>query len=436
MRATPMPTASSRWSASKRAVAALALCAAAVAQAQDGAPVIREIVFVGNDVTQPVTMLREMSVKVGDPADAGEIERSRQGVQDLGLFRSVNARQEPMEGGVRLVITVKEKYYILPLPRADTSSDGGYGYGAQLRWSNVWGLNHTFNPYFERRQPSEGSADPEKRGIQTRGQLRYSAPFVFDSPYSASFAAGYFKTPYLQPFRYDSTNTFVSFGLSRKLSGGHGSQGWTGSTALTWDNESNSGAPAPPLVEEEKGHAVSLGLGVRYRDLHFNVYSDEGMAFSFGVTSATDAVLSDYDFTTWGVGYSRYLPIGKTPHQNLNLLFEVAGRHDGADGGDVFAVGGTETIRGFEPETAKGDAYYAASIEYLRPVFRNSIRALFVIDAANAFPEPGDAHLDKVYVSAGLGVRVRFQAFVALDLEIGMAWPLNGGGPRLFATRV
>ncbi len=443
-RATPMPTASSRLSAPerwRRAALALAMCAAADLQAQqapDAAspPVIREIVFRGNEITQPRTMLREMSVHVGDPAAPREIERSRQGVQDLGLFRSVDAEIEPMEGGVRLVIKVKEKHYILPLPRADASSDGGYAYGAQMRWDNVWGLNHTFTPYFEKRQPSEGDNDPETRGLMTRTQLRYFAPFVYDQ-YSVSFGAGYFKTPYLTPLRYEQEATFVSLALQRKISGGHNSQGWTAATALTWNEEVHSGpdAPTDPL-EAAKGHALALGAGISYRDLHFNPYSDEGVVWGVDAASAAEGIASDYAVTSYGGAYYRYLSVGKTPHQNLNLQFEARARHDGIYGGDFYPIGGVETARGFEPETAKGDAFYAASVEYLRPVWRRSIRMLFVLDAANAFAAPQDANLDKVYVSAGVGVRVRFQAFVAFEVELGMAWPLNGGPPRVFASKV
>ena len=105
-----MRTASSRLNGSRlaRLARVLALCAAAVASAhaEPAPPVIREIEFRGNETTRPVTMLREMSLHVGDPADAREIERSRQGVQDLGLFRSVDADLEPGEGGVRLVVKV------------------------------------------------------------------------------------------------------------------------------------------------------------------------------------------------------------------------------------------------------------------------------------------------------------------------------------------
>jgi outer membrane protein assembly factor BamA len=431
-----MPTVSSPWSASRRALAAALLCAAAGVQAQ--VPVVREIAFRGNEVTQPVVMLREMSVRVGDPADPAAIERSRQGVQDLGLFRSVHADLEPVEGGVRLVIKVKEKLFILPFPRADATSDGGYGYGVQMTWNNVWGLNHTFRPFFERRQPSEGDADPETRGILTRSQLRYSAPFVWGK-FGIDASAGYIETPYLTPLKYEETATFLSLALARKFSDGQTSQGWTAYTGLTWANEDHSGPQVPTNPDElALGHALALGVGAAYRNLHFNVYSDEGVSYGFGVQSATKDVASEYDFTTWGAYYYRYFAVGDTPHQNLNLQFDVQARHDGRYGGDFYSVGGTSTARGFEPETAKGDAFYAASIEYLRPVFRNSIRLLAVVDATNAFVTPADAHLDKVYVSAGIGVRVRIQAFVALDLELGIAWPLggDGDGARVFASKV
>jgi outer membrane protein assembly factor BamA len=435
-----MPTASSRSNgfSRRRLALALALClggAQAQVQAQS-APPVQEIAFRGNEVTQPVTMLREMALRVGDAAEPEAVEASRQAVQDLGLFRWVHADLEPVAGGVRLVISVKEKYYILPFPRADATSDGGYGYGLQLTWNNVWGLNHTFRPYFERRQPSEGDADPETRGILTRAQLRYSAPFVYGK-FGVDAAMGYNKTPYLTPLEYEQLTTFVSVALTRKLSEGRSSQGWTGYTGLVLNDESHSGPQAPTDPDTvERGQALSLSLGAVFRDLRYNVYSDEGTLWGFGVQSATKDVASDYDVTLWSAHYSRYLYPGDAPHQNLNFTFIAQARHDGRYGGDAYAIGGTETVRGQEPETVKGDAYYAVSVEYLRPVFRNSIRVLAVVDAGNAFLEPADANLDKAYASAGLGVRLRIQAFVDLDLELGMAWPLDGGGPRLFASKL
>lgn len=415
--------------------AVLLVLAPVAALAQEAVPVIREIAFEGNKVTKPKVMLREMVVKVGDPANEQAIERSRQGVQDLGLFRTVVVRQEPVEGGVRLVFKVKEKHYILPLPRADANSDGGYGYGAQLRWNNLWGLNHTLNPYFERRQPSEGSGDEEERGVQVRTELRYHAPFVFDSRYSLGFGYGYFDTPFIKPLVYDENLQFAQLGIAYKLSDLPGSQGWTLGGGLRWRRQKVEG-PDSQFVTDE-GRATFLSAGAAYQDLHFNIYSDEGVVFSAYADSARRGVLADYHATQWQFSAAHYRRVGDTPHQTVHFIGLVGARHGGPAGAqEAFSLGGASTLRGFEPESAEGDFVYRVSVEFLRPVIRKSIRLLAVIDAGNAFATPGDANLDRVLVSAGLGVRVRFQAFVNLDLELGVAWPLNGGDMRVFASKV
>lgn len=428
----------------RRTAAMLAMCAtlaagaaaaAEVAPQSEAAPVILDIAFEGNEVTQPKVMLREMVVAVGDRATPEAIERSRQGVQDLGLFRTVFVRTEPVEGGVRLVFVVKEKFYVLPLPRLDASSDGGYAYGVQLRWSNVGGLNHTLNPFFEIRQPSEGDADPEKRGEQKRAALRYRAPYVFDTPWALGLNVEYANTPYLEPLMYEERVRVVAAGLSRKVSDGPGSQGWFAGGGIHWRSLSLEGPDAAAVREE--GKAISASAGVSYRDLHFNVYSEQGLEFSTGIESAGRDWGSDYQFTTLHASGGRYWAVGETPHQSLHLLADVSARHGGPPGGQpAYSLGGAGSLRGFEPETLKGDLAYLVSVEYLRPVFRRSIRLLAVVDAGYAFPRPGDLDFERVLVSAGIGVRVRFTAFVSLEFELGVAWPLNGGGARVFATKV
>ena len=55
----------------------------------DPKKIIKEIRFEGNKRTRPSVMLQEMRVQVGDVADPRQIERSRQAIQDLSLFKSV-----------------------------------------------------------------------------------------------------------------------------------------------------------------------------------------------------------------------------------------------------------------------------------------------------------------------------------------------------------
>ena len=420
-------------------LAAMAAMTAQPLRAQDAFPVIREISFTGNESTQPKVMLREMFIKPEDPADPEKIERSRQGIQDLGLFRWVRVEQQPVVDGVRLVFSVKEKYYLLPLPSASVNSDRGYSYGFRVRWYNAWGLNHNFVSYYQRRQPAQGTADPVKLGVQTRYEFRYVAPFVADSPYSVNMEAGHLLTPYLAPLVYDDRADFGSIGLSRRLSTQPGTQGWEVRADLNWTRERATGPGAPV----DQGRATFPTAGVDFRDLRYNLYSDEGVAYGVSVGSASRAVLSDYAFTSWSAHYARYVHIGETPHQSLDFIANTASRHGGPPGsGPAYGLGGVDNLRGFEPDTVKGESFYLVTAEYLRPVFRDSIRALVVIDAGsmvdagNGTGLPGDVNIGKVLVSAGVGVRIRFQAFVNLDLEVGVAWPLNGGPQRIFASKV
>lgn len=420
----------------RRVVVLLATCLLAAPASAEPVAVIQEIAFEGNKVTQPVTMLREMPLTVGDPADAGAIERSRQGVQDLGLFREVSVRQEPVEGGVRLVFKVKEKFYILPLPRADVSSDGGYAYGVQVRWSNLWGLNHSTTPFFERRQSSEGAGDPEIRGVQNRARLNYVAPYALGTRYTVAFSVAYYKIPYLEPLVYDQVEKSVGISIGRKLTNDPGSQGWHASVGLSRRQQDLTG-PDAAFVRSE-GRAIAVSGGLSYRDLRFNIYSDEGSTSEFQLETFGRDYGSDYHSTIWNLDQAWYLKLGDTPHQTFHVIGTLGARHGGSPGAqEYFSLGGVQTLRGYEPEIAQGDAVYLLRMEFLRPVFRKSIRALVSVDAGNAFERPRDANFGKVLVSAGFGVRFRIQAVVNLDVDIGVAWPLSGGGGmRFFAGRV
>ncbi|MBL8274255.1 MAG: hypothetical protein JNJ74_10605, partial [Xanthomonadales bacterium] len=128
----------------------------------------------GNDTTREPVILREMDLAPGDEADAAAIERNRQSILDLGLFREVAIATEPGASGVVLVVTVREKRYLLAYPRLDYNSDEDFSYGAQLRWSNVGGRNHRLDAYFEK------GDFPNDRDRSSNEEVRiaYRAPYI------------------------------------------------------------------------------------------------------------------------------------------------------------------------------------------------------------------------------------------------------------------
>ncbi len=420
----------------KTAAAAIAfvVCAAVTssASAQDPYPVIREIVFAGNDITQPKVMLREMSVGIGDPADPVRIERSRQGIQDLGLFKSVSVEQTPVDDGLRLTFTVEEKWYILPIPRLSTNSDGKDSYGLSLRWFNIAGLNHTLRGTW-------ANSDERKanKGRRTRYALDYGIPFVFDSPYNLGFGVGYSSTPIIASPDYVETFDTAAVGVSRTFSTEAASQGWTVGGNLGWSNQDthgDAGTPAP------YGRATSAGLFAGYRDIRFKIFSEEGTAYSARLSGTVEELASDYSFSLLTAAYSHLRPLGATPHQNLNLYFNAGSYNGGPTGvrtdGGAFSLGGASSLRGYPSDFFQGDAYYYLAAEYLRPVGWDWLRAVVIAEAGNVFGDAHDFSLNRVNASVGLGLRLRFISLVNFELEAGVAWPLDGAAARFFASNV
>jgi outer membrane protein assembly factor BamA len=417
-----------------RAAVLLALwLLAGAAGAQDAAPPIRSIAFEGNDVTQPQTMLREMVVGVGDPADPARVERSRQGIQDLGLFRKVDVRQEPVDGGVALTFVVEEKWYILPIPRADANSEGENAYGASLRWFNLFGLNHTLRGNWTRRDEQKVN-----KGTTTSYSMSYSMPFLHGSPWGAGFSVGHVVSPTTDPVygEYDETTDNVGIALTRSFATGPASQGWSTALSLGWTNQKTQGPTAPP----PSGHATMLGLEANYRDVRNNLYSEDGIAYGVGVRGANEGLGSDYSFGAWRAHLMRYTLVGESPHQNLNYFGSVGGYHGGPPGhrseAGTFALGGASVMRAYPGDYLVGDAYWHAGFEYARPLFADWLRPVVVFEAGNAYSGARSLN-SRVYTSLGIGLRVRLTFLVNVEVEAGVAWPLDGTrDQRFFASKV
>lgn len=390
-------------------------------------PVVRDIVFEGNSITQPQTMLREMVIRVGDPADPNVIQLSRQGILDLGLFRDVQVRQEAMDDGVRLVFKVHEKWYVLPYPRLSVNSDGQYGYGAELRWANLWGLNHRL-----RVLGSYNNDQKEEHGLATQLIASYDAPFLFDGPYSWNFSASHVSTPITMPASYEESITTAQVLATRPLfQRGPASQGWSAGGGLLWQKQLTSGMDAPAAY----GSATALVGLVSYRDQHFKVYSEEGTRFDARYEFADRHALSDYSYAKATANYLYQLPIGERMHQGLEFGVEMGTSNNGPDDKPVFSLGGAQGLHAYPRDFAQGDFYYLLSAKYLRPIIWDGVRLALSIEAGNSYNE-FDSINDSFYASLGVGVRLRFPQLVNFEVELGYALPLTGSvGGRFYGDR-
>jgi len=190
--------------------------------------VVTDIRFMGNKHTQPQILLQEMVIKAGDLIDPERIERSRQAIMDLGLFKSVEAVLIPEVEGAALEITVSEKYYVIPLPRLDRSADGDVSYGGQLTLDNLWGLNQKLKLLYK---AESGCCDTS--GTVSTYSLEYAYPRVAGTDYGLGMTLTHEATPKVDSdalgnvtSEYEEGLDGFGVGLSHWLGHAGPSSGW------------------------------------------------------------------------------------------------------------------------------------------------------------------------------------------------------------------
>lgn len=391
-------------------------------------PRIAAIRFEGNRVTREAVMLRELAVAVGGRASDAALLDSRQALLDLGLFREVELQLEPLDtDAATLLVRVREKRYVLPLPRLDGSSDSDFSYGLQLRWANVGGRNHRLNLFVE-----EGDFSNERdRDHERMTRVSYQAPYLFGRPYEGqlqlqridrqrSAAAG----------GYDERFDRMQVALLRDFTSGRPRHGWQHGAGLVLEEQENSGPGAPP----DDGTTTAL-LGIsRYDDRRFHVYSETGTRAAARIEAAFEGAGSDFGYRLLTVEASHGVALGTRAHQTLQGRVEAGIYSGGTRRRDTFSLGGSGRLRGYDTDYLEGQRYGYATIEYLRPLRWDWLRLLVMAEAGAVGGNLAGRHEGSLHANVGLGVRLRLPWFVDVEFEAGLAWPLRGGdGMEVFA---
>ncbi len=419
-----MPTRRRRLAAPFAALGASCVLSPAVA-----APEIVAIEFSGNNVTREPTMLREMALGVGDPADDERIEDSRQGIQDLGLFREVDVERVDRDDGVALRVNVRERRYILPVPRLDFSSDLDRSAGLSLRLNNLWGRNHTLSALVQAgRYPEDRLREKERRA-----RLSYEAPHVFDDVWG--FAAGIERLEREVPGVNDAPNfdediDRAEFLVTRDFRDVRPRRGWVGKAGLFREERRNEGIAAP----ESDGTSIAMVLGADYDNRRDHTYSDTGRSGGVRMEWAEDLLLSDFSYRKIDVEYREMLAL-PGDHHNLNLIAAGGLYNGGTNRRNTYDLGGSTRLRGYGSDYIQGERFAYGAAEYLRPLGLDWLRLLVVAEAGATDGIVAEARSGGPYASIGVGLRVRLTWFVNLEFEAGFAYPLRGGGgPRFFAS--
>lgn len=400
------------------------VCAAGV---ETPSPLIVEIEFRGKKTTRDEVMRREISIAIGQPANAADIESSRQSIQDLGLFRAVTATQETLDGGVRVVFSVREKWYLLGYPRLSANTDGQNSLGAELRWNNVMGRNHNLRTSF-----SSADKQDEGRGREEKIKISYGAPFVFGSRYSLDLNGDHSVTPIEDEGQiYDESVDSAQFLLSRKLGQeGAASQGWRLGSGLHWRRETLEGDQAP----RSWGDTYGLITRLSYADLRDHIFSETGTVFATSFEIADQNVGSDYSYSNLLATYKHSRAFGKRHHQTMEFSAEMGLANNGVDGRNDYTLGGANGLRGYQRNHFEGDFYYLLSASYLRPLHWDWLRFVATLEAGNVYREADEINTE-IRSSFEVGLRIRAPKLVNFEFEFGLAFPIDNDSGRIYGSR-
>lgn len=405
----------------------LMLCLAWLSEiAAASAPKVLAIRFAGNHTTRPSTMLRELTFGVGDAYDAERVEASRQAIQDLGLFRAVTVRAETLEEGVDLTFTVAEKWYLQAYPRLSANSDGQNSLGAELRWNNLWGLNHSLRLLGR----SRDSRDTDK-GRDLSYRASYIAPFLLGEQTGLSARVTHSVTPYTEPWIYDETLNEAELMITRAFGkAGSASQGWSLGLGPLWSDHRISGS----AQARSYGTRYALASQLEYRDLHNRIYSDEGRRLTLRFELADQHLASDFSASLLTATWTQAMAIGTADHQTLEWGLSLGLSNNGLTDRPAFSLGGSSGLKGFDRRSFDGDRYYLAHLDFMRPLFWKSLRGALGLEIGNA-TFTGEALSGTPNISLNAGLRFRPRRLVDFEVELGIALPLNDGGSRVYAQK-
>lgn len=387
------------------------------------------IEFEGNRRTLPETMLQELSFGVGDDADLAEVDRGRQAILDLGLFKAVESKVEGSVGTQTVTYIVDEKHYWYVLPKADRSGDGDVTLGLQGEFTNLGGRNQTLDWVVKRKKLKDADVD-EERSLE----LEFTQPRVGGGPYGVQTQleleqAELDETRGLLAGEYERNRRSLGATVSRWLRLRGASQGWRVGGGLRLDDYNHRYIAGDPTLFFDATVITWSGL-VEYRNIRDRVFSRSGRQAIYRLEVSSAELGSDVDLLRHKALYRRYIPLRIREHTNLDFQVIAGYATQSVFGDPTYSLGGSDTLRGYPRDSVEGDVFVQANAEFLFPFkeAKPAWRGALFADLGNAYKDLGDVDLTSQRVDVGVGVRWTLRSLVRATLRLDVGQGLNRDG--------
>ncbi|MCW8934758.1 MAG: BamA/TamA family outer membrane protein [Gammaproteobacteria bacterium] len=384
--------------------------------------IINNVRYKGNEITQASVLNREIYITPGTEFNEALIEKSRQAIMDLGLFKSVryyleedytSVKTNSMVSLVDVIFVVEEKYYLLVIPRLKIN-DEEIHVGLQLKWDNAFGLNHETRFLAEDRGTTSGIGE-------SRYSFRYFYPNWNNSAYNIDITLQTENEVVDSENVIDRQDDMFMFAVSRWLNERGRNRGWFAGVSVLYQHRLFEDVIVN--ANSENIDAVVLGAEVGYININNYAFNRGGKSYGYKLDWSHDSFGSESEFTKHLLYYISYYQFDKYPTSNLNVQMQIGHSSEQFLGEDTFSLGSSDDFRGYDNNRFTGNTIFLTNFEYLFPqVDYPVIRYAAFIDIGNTYDQLSDIFHEALHVGAGFGLRWKIRAFVKLDLRADLAY--------------
>lgn len=390
--------------------------------------IVEDFKVKGNTKTKDYVITREMKLKKGQPFNSKDARRSMQRVYNLGYFEDVNIKLNPGQApnAVDVEITVVEMNTgTFGIGAGYSDADGflgmisvgdknfrGTGDKVNIRWEFGGDEDNNKNYEFSYQRPW---LDKKETGL---GFTVYDMTNEYaDYDHDGDEIARYDKQRRGQELTFSrrTNNEYVMNYLTLKnrediykgVADGYEDdyQYFEGDDPDNADQTAEEKAAlAAERQKENFGKTQSIGF-TRTFDSRDNVNDPhEGKRNSYSVEWA--GLGGDFDFTKYSADFRYYYRMGAS-EDVLALQFGVGYADGTMPLSQRFAVGGSDSLRGYEDDQFKGNSMLKGTLEYRVPLMKKVQGVLFT-DAGYAWDKKteDDFDLGLMKYSYGVGLRV------------------------------
>ena len=395
---------------------------------------IEDISLVGNEKTKDKVILRELRFKKGQPFNKFLASRSMERLYNLGYFEDVNMKLLPGKYGDHNVIieidVVEQKTGIITVGAGYSESDGMVGV-LEVGDTNFRGTGDKVNVHWEFGGSGRGrnyQLSYTRPWINSNGDSLGASVFNRVYQYNDYNAKGEtiaeydkrrqgwnltwgrvsdeYRTNYLNfesvKESYDDRDGFQWGGVAREaFMKDYKKKGFNNSKEMEkdWSNK----------IQNNFGRTNSLTFTHVFdnRDNYFN--ASRGRRLSYSLQWGGHGLGGKYDFykvTAEGRFY-------KSLSNGHILALRLMGGYINGDVayGNLFDLGGANTLRGYEDEQFKGNKMYAATLEYRFPIAKK-VQGVVFTDMGSTWgidngQIPWYEDDTSIHFSAGVGIRLQ-----------------------------